>query len=146
MLSKLSFLRKMGRKRASRHSRQRNKRSRLGETQREVNRVKSWVRRHFLIRARDSDARVDAYTYDEKNQMLTARHETGPAVLTNTFSNDGYITDETLVDGGKIEFSYFRRPRNIIDQSHVTDPSGMLTSFFFAGGGYTQSLPHLGGH
>ena len=99
-----------------------------------------------LIRVRDSEGHVDAYTYDEKNQMLTARHETGPAVLTNTFSNDGYITDQTLADGGKIEFSYFRGPRNIIDQSHVTDPSGMLTSFFFAGGGYTQTLPHLGGH
>lgn len=99
-----------------------------------------------LIRARDSDGHVDAYTYDEKNQMLTARHETGLAVLTNTFSNDGYITDQTLVDGGKVEFSYFRGPRNIIDQSHVTDPSGMLTSFFFAGGGYTETLPRLGGH
>ena len=99
-----------------------------------------------LIRARDSDGHVDAYTYDEKNQMLTARHETGPAVLTNTFSNDGYITNQTLVDGGKIEFSYFRGPRNILDQSHVTDPSGMLTSFFFAGGGYTQTLPRLAGH
>jgi YD repeat-containing protein len=99
-----------------------------------------------LIRARDSDGHMDAYTYDEKNQMITARHETGPAVLTNAFSNDGYITGQTLVDGGKIEFSYLRGPRNIIEQSRVTDPSGMLTSFFFAGGGYTQTLPHFGGH
>jgi hypothetical protein len=86
------------------------------------------------------------YEYDPGGRLIRARDETGPAVLTNAFSNDGYITDQTLVDGGKIEFSYFRGPRNIIDQSRVTDPSGMLTSFFFSGGGYTQTLPHFGGH
>ncbi len=83
-----------------------------------------------LIRTRDSDGQVGTYSYDEKAEMLTAGHENGPVVLTNTYSNDGYIKDQTLADGGKVEFSYFRGPRNIIDQSHVTDPSGMLTSFF----------------
>ena len=97
-----------------------------------------------LIRATDSDGHVDAYTYDEKAQMLTVRHEDGAPVLINAYSNDSYIKSQTVADGSKFGFSYFRQSRNVIYESQITDPHGMLTSFLFRGGCYTQTLPTPG--
>jgi YD repeat-containing protein len=99
-----------------------------------------------LVRATDSESHVDSYTYDEKSEMLTAGHGNGSAVVTNAYSNDGYIKSQTLADGGKFEFSYFRGPRNVIHESQITDPRGMLTSFLFGRGGYSQTLPRLSAH
>jgi YD repeat-containing protein len=99
-----------------------------------------------LVRASDSEGRVDSYSYDGKSEMLTAGHRKGSAVVTNAYSNDGYIKSQTLADGGKFEFSYFRGPRNVIHESQITDPRGMLTSFLFGPGGYSQTLPRLSAH
>jgi YD repeat-containing protein len=98
-----------------------------------------------LIHAVDSDGHEDAYTYDDRAQMITARHEKGAAVITNSYSNDGYITGQRLEDGRKLQFSYFRTSQNILRESHITDPDGMLTSYMFWNGYYTQTLPRLGG-
>jgi len=99
-----------------------------------------------LVRATDSEGHVDTYTYDEKAEMLTAGHGGDSVVVRNAYSNDGYIKSQTVADGGKFEFSYFRGPRNVIRESQITDPGGMLTSFLFGRGGYTQTLPRLSGH
>jgi YD repeat-containing protein len=99
-----------------------------------------------LVRATDSEGHVDTYTYDEKAEMLTAGHGGDSAVVRNAYSNDGYIKSQTVADGGKFEFSYFRGPRNVIRESQITDPGGMLTSFLFGRGGYSQTLPRLSAH
>jgi YD repeat-containing protein len=97
-----------------------------------------------LVRTVDSDGYVDTYTYDERSQMLTAAHENGAPAVTNMYSSDGYIKYQKLMDGGRVQFNYFRGPQNIIQESHLTDPNGMLTSFFFGRGVYLQTLPELG--
>jgi YD repeat-containing protein len=94
-----------------------------------------------LIRVTDSAGNVDAYTYDDKSQMVTAAHKDGAPILVNAFTNDGYIRNQTVADGGKFEFSYFRSSRNITYECQITDPHGLLTSFLLGPGGYTQSLP-----
>lgn len=99
-----------------------------------------------LVRATNSEGHVDTYTYDEKAEMLTAGHGNNSAVVTNAYSNDGYIKSQTVADSGKFEFSYLRGSRNVIQESSITDPHGMLTSFLFGRGGYTQTLPRLSGH
>jgi YD repeat-containing protein len=99
-----------------------------------------------LIRTLDSDGRTDVYTYDEKSQMLAATHENGVPVVTNAYSNDGYIKSQTVAGAGDFEFSYFRGPRNVIYESQLTDPHKMLTSFLFRYDSYTQTLPRLSEH
>jgi YD repeat-containing protein len=99
-----------------------------------------------LVRATNSEGHVDTYTYDEKAEMLTAGHGNNSAVVTNAYSNAGYIKSQTVADSGKFEFSYLRGSRNVIQESSITDPHGMLTSFLFGRGGYTQTLPRLSGH
>ena len=94
-----------------------------------------------LSRVSDSSGTVDAYTYDEKSLMMTVAHNNGAPILVNTFTNDGYIKSETLVDGGKFEFSYFRTSRKVTTEASITDPHGMLTSFMLGPNGYTESLP-----
>ncbi len=94
-----------------------------------------------LIRVTDSDGNVDSYGYDARSQMLTAGHKDGELVLTNSYSNDGYIKSQNVVNAGEFSFSYFRESRNIIKESQIIDPNGILTSFLFRGYGYTQTLP-----
>jgi YD repeat-containing protein len=94
-----------------------------------------------LIRVVDSGGHVDTYTYDDRNQMLTAGHENDTPVVINEYSNDSYVESETLAEGGKFVFDYFRGSRNVIQESGITDPHGMLTSFLFGPGGYKQTLP-----
>jgi hypothetical protein len=76
-----------------------------------------------LIETVDSDGHTDVYTYDEKSQMLTAAHENGVMVVTNAHANDSYIESRTVANSGKFEFSYFRRPRNVIYESQITPPA-----------------------
>ena len=89
---------------------------------------------------------MDSYTYDEKSEMLTAGHGSGSAVATNAYWNDGYITSQTVADGSKFEFSYLRGPQNMMHESQISDPRGVLTSFLFGRAGYGQTLPRLSVH
>lgn len=94
-----------------------------------------------MIRATDSAGHVDSYTYDDKGQMVTASHGTGKTVLTNDYFTDGYIKNQTLGDGGKFGYSYFRRERGIIYENQITDPRGLQTYVQYVPGGYIRSLP-----
>jgi YD repeat-containing protein len=125
------------------------------DPQHRIQRIVSWLGRTVryeydaggrLIRATDSEGHVDTYSYDAKSEMLTAGRANGSTILTNAYSNDGYIKSQTVADGGKFEFSYFRGPRNVMQESQITDPGGMLTSFLFGRGGYSQTLPRLAAH
>ncbi len=125
------------------------------DTQHRIRRIQSSAGRtmHYeydaggrLIRTLDSDGHSDVYTYDEKSQMLTAAHENGVPIVTNAYSNDGYVKSQTVADSGKFEFSYFRESRNVIQESQITDPHEMLTSFLFGPYGYRQTLPRLSAH
>jgi len=48
--------------------------------------------------------------------------------------------------GGNFEFSYFRGSRNVPHEGRISDPRGMLTSFPFGRGGYSQTVPRLCAH
>ncbi len=91
-----------------------------------------------MIRATDSAGHVDSYTYDDKGQMVTASHGTGKTVLTNDYFTDGYIKNQTLGDGGKFGYSYFRRERGIIYENQITDPRGLQTYVQYVPGGYIR--------
>jgi YD repeat-containing protein len=94
-----------------------------------------------MVRATDSERHLDSYTYDEKGQMITAGHGTGNPVLTNGYFPDGYIKSQVMSDGGKFEYSYFRRERNVIYESLILDPNLLETYVQYVPGGYIQSLP-----
>ena len=93
-----------------------------------------------LIRAADSDGRVDTYTYDEKGQMLTAAHGSKNPVLINQYSNDGYIKCQTMSDGRRFGYAYAREG-NVIHENQIMDPNGLETYIEYADQGYLESLP-----
>jgi YD repeat-containing protein len=97
--------------------------------------------RGSLVRATVSDGQVDSYTYDDKGQMLTAGHGSANSVLTNEYFTDGYIKCQTMEDGKKFEYSYFRRERNVIYETSITDPNGLETYVQYVRGGNLRSLP-----
>jgi len=94
-----------------------------------------------LIRVKDSDGHIDSYSYDDKGAMLTASHGTGEPILRNEYFGDGYIKSQTMGDGRTFEYTYYRSSRNIIEESGLTDPNGLMTSFLYRNNGYVQSLP-----
>jgi YD repeat-containing protein len=96
-----------------------------------------------LTRAKASDGSIDAYTYDDRGQMLTASHGAGAPVLKNEYFADNYVKSQTMADGRKFEYAYFRERQNIIKESNVIDPNGLMTSFLYSEAGYRQSLPTL---
>jgi YD repeat-containing protein len=93
-----------------------------------------------LIRATASDGAVDSYAYDDKGQMLTAAHGNGKPVLTNEYYVDGYIKSQTMQDGERFEYHYFR-DGNINREAYIIDPNGLETYVEYVPGGYVQSLP-----
>jgi YD repeat-containing protein len=94
-----------------------------------------------MVRAEASDGHVDSYSFDDKSQMITASHATGKPGLTNAYSADGFLRSQTLADGRKFDYSYFRRERGITYESYITDPNGLQTYIQYVRGGYLQSLP-----
>jgi YD repeat-containing protein len=94
-----------------------------------------------LVRAIVSDGQVDSYTYDNKGQMLTAGHGSANPILTNEYFMDGYIKCQTMEDGKKFEYSYFRRERNVIYETSIIDPNGLETYVQYVRGGNLRSLP-----
>ncbi len=94
-----------------------------------------------MVRATDSEGRVDSYTYDGKGQMLTASHGSEKPVLMNDYFIDGYIKNQTLRDGGKFAYAYFKRDRGVIYENQITDPRGLQTYIQYVRGGYVRSLP-----
>src|SRR5580658_2696503 len=94
-----------------------------------------------MIQATDSEGHVDAYSYDEKGEMLTAAHGTEKPFLTNAYFSDSSIKEQILGDGRKCEYAYFRTERNIMRENQITTPNGLETHIQYVPGGYTQSLP-----
>ncbi|MGA3295726.1 MAG: cytochrome c oxidase assembly factor Coa1 family protein [Candidatus Acidiferrales bacterium] len=94
-----------------------------------------------LIRVTDSEGRVETYTYDERNCMLMAGHGAGAPILTNEYTNDGYVKVQVLGDGRRFEYASFRGPRNVMYETSITLPNGMITSIQYGSGAYIQSLP-----
>jgi YD repeat-containing protein len=94
-----------------------------------------------LIRVKDSEGHVDGYSYGDKGAMLTASHETAEPILRNEYFSDGYLKSQIMADGRKFEYTYYRSSRNIIEESGLTDPNGLMTSFLYRNDGYVQSLP-----
>lgn len=94
-----------------------------------------------LIRVKDSEGHVDSYSYNDKGAMLTASHGTDAPILKNEYFSDGYIKSQTMADGRKFDYTYARSSGNVIQESGLTDPNGLMTSFVYYRNGYTQSLP-----
>ncbi len=94
-----------------------------------------------MVRATDSDGRVDSYTYDEKGQMLTAGHGTEEPILTNEYSGDSYIKSQVMSDGRKFGYHYVRGQANVIRENQIIDPNGLQTYIQYERDGYLQSLP-----
>jgi YD repeat-containing protein len=94
-----------------------------------------------LIRAKDSEGHIDSYSYDGKGAMLTASHGTDAPILQNEYFSDGYLKSQTMADGRKFAYTYYRGSRNIIEEAGLTDPNGLMTSFLYRNDGYVQSLP-----
>ena len=93
-----------------------------------------------MIRASASDGRIDTYTYDDKGQMLTAAHGNEKPFLTNEYFNDGYAKSQTLGDGRRFDYSYFREG-NEIRENEIVYPNGLKTYVQYIPGGYFESLP-----
>lgn len=93
-----------------------------------------------LTRATASDGSVDSYTYDDKGQMLTAAHADEKPVLNNDYFVDGYIKSQTMLDGQRFEYHYFR-DRAGIHETYITDPNGLETYIQYEPGGYREWLP-----
>ena len=87
----------------------------------------------------DSSGKADAYVYDDRAEMIAASREGGVPFLTMAYTQDGYVKTEALGDGKKFDITYFRGPRNETTGTFITDPRGLLTSFYLAPGRYTQS-------
>jgi YD repeat-containing protein len=94
-----------------------------------------------LIHTRDSDGNADAYTFDDLGQMLTAAHGDQKPFLTNEYFSDGYIKSQTMADGQKFSYAYFRDERNVIHENQITDPNGLETYVQYQGRGYFEGLP-----
>jgi YD repeat-containing protein len=94
-----------------------------------------------MVRAADSEGRVDTYRYDDRAQMITASHGTEKPILTNEYFTDGYLKNQTMGDGRKFGYAYFRRERGVIYENQITDPNGLQTYIQYVPGGYIQSLP-----
>jgi YD repeat-containing protein len=96
-----------------------------------------------LTRVKASDGAMDTYTYDDRDQMLTAGHGDGSTVLKIQYFADNYVKSETLADGRSFSYTYFRGPQNIIQESGVTVPNGLMISFLYDENGYRESLPTI---
>jgi NDP-sugar pyrophosphorylase family protein len=94
-----------------------------------------------MVRATDSEGRVDSYTYDEKGQMLTASNGTENPILTNEYSSDNYIKNQVMGDGRKFGYNYVRGPANVIRENQIIDPNGLETYIQYGPDGFLQSLP-----
>ena len=54
--------------------------------------------------------------------------------LENDYFGDGYVKDQTMADGRKFDYWYYRvPPENFIQESGFTDPNGLITSLWNAG-------------
>jgi hypothetical protein len=95
-----------------------------------------------MVRATDSEGNVDGYSYGEKAEMLTAFHGTEKPILTNEYLADGSIKSQTMGDGSKFGYAYFRRERGIIYENQITDPNGLETYVQYVPGGFIRSLPN----
>ena len=93
-----------------------------------------------LIRVTDSQGHVDAYTYDDKGQMLTAAHGDGNPVLINKYFNDGYLKCQIMSDGRSFDYSYSRDAYSI-HENQIMDPNGLQTYIQYEGKEYLESLP-----
>jgi YD repeat-containing protein len=93
-----------------------------------------------LAQVKDSEGHQDTYAYDGKGEMLTAGHGSSAPVLTNTYSDDGYLRSQQMASGGRFEYSFYRGSGNILRESTMVDPDKLETYFEFGPGGYTQSL------
>ena len=65
--------------------------------------------------------------------------------MTNEYSNDGYIKKQTMTDGQRFEYGYFRE-RNLIYENQIKDPNGLETYIQYVNGGYLESLPAVTPH
>jgi YD repeat-containing protein len=95
-----------------------------------------------MVRATDSEGNVDGYSYGEKAEMLTASHGTEKPILTNEYFADGSIKSQTMGDGNKFGYAYFRRERGIVYENQITDPNGLETYVQYVRGGFIRSLPN----
>jgi YD repeat-containing protein len=95
-----------------------------------------------LSRVRDSEGNSEGYLYDEKKQMRAILDGSGNAVITITYSSEGWITSQTLKDGQEFRYVYLRNAKGELTQNQFTDPQGYVTVFNYLGQEYTQSLPN----
>jgi uncharacterized protein RhaS with RHS repeats len=94
-----------------------------------------------LSRVRDSEGNSEGYLYDEKNQMRAILDGSGNAVMTMTYSPEGWITRQTLKDGREFQYVHLRNARGELTQNQFTNPQDYVIVFKYLGQQYTQSLP-----
>jgi YD repeat-containing protein len=94
-----------------------------------------------LVRVAYSDGGAEAYTYDDRNEMLSASEDGQAPAVANTYTANSLIRTVTLSDGREFEYSYEYDQRNVIRQNILKHPNGLYTNFDYAAGGYFQSLP-----
>jgi YD repeat-containing protein len=100
-----------------------------------------------LSRVSDSDGHVEVYTYNDRGQMLTVAHGANEIpVLTNKYDISGNVKAQTMADGQKFQYHYFRqdssgpgRGKTVPDL--ITYPSGWVTYIRYGEDGYVVSLP-----
>lgn len=94
-----------------------------------------------LARVSDPQALRESYRYDEQNELTAVLDSNEQPLVTNAYSQ-GFITEQTLGDGGRFVYSY-QRSSDVLARSVVTDPQGYVTRFDFTpdGYGYQRSLP-----
>jgi YD repeat-containing protein len=93
-----------------------------------------------LGRVTDNHGASESYRYDEQNQLTAVLDSNEGALLTNSYSPDGFIALQILSDGRRFEYVY-RRNTGTLVQTVVTDPEGYVTHFDFTPDKYAQSLP-----
>ena len=99
-----------------------------------------------LSRVSDSEGHVQIYTYDDRGQMLTvARGKSDVPILINKYDTTGNIEVQTMADGERFQYHYFRDMvgpgRGKTAPDLITYPNGLVTYIRYSQDGYIESLP-----
>jgi len=89
-----------------------------------------------LTRVTDPAGGVTEYTYDAAHRMLTLKDARGIVFLTNAYDTSGRVITQTQADGTTYQVAYTVDANNVITQTDVTDPRGIVERLTFNGQGY----------
>lgn len=98
-----------------------------------------------LCRVTGSDGIVDAYSYDDRSEMLSVTRGNEKPAVRNAYGTNGFIIKQTLADDSYFEYHYDRhlsqRSGDALVPDLIRDPNGYLTYLRADGAGYESSLP-----